>query len=120
MVEKTGIEILSEKFWTWRAAQQPRSHDDIPRIERPTDWVPQWSSTDAARYHNELADFEVALKENFSFTSIDKSLPAAEWVDHCLLHSAISRVKWELDYLEIWRRQPGFYIDQTIGVVFDY
>ena len=120
MVEKTGIEILSEKFWTWRAAQQPRSHDDIPRIERPTDWVPQWSSTDAARYHNELADFEVALKENFSFTSIDKSLPAAEWVDHCLLHSAISRVKWELDYLEIWCRQPGFYIDQTIGVVFDY
>ncbi len=120
MAEKTSIELLSEKFWTWRAAQQPRSHDDIPRIERPTDWVPQWSSADVARYQNELAGFEAELKEIFSFTSIDKSLSPADWVDHCLLHSAISRVKWELDYLEIWRRQPGFYIDQTIGVVFDY
>ena len=120
MAEKTSIELLSEKFWTWRASQQPRSHDDIPRIERPTDWVPQWSSADVARYQNELAGFEAELKEIFSFTSIDKSLSSADWVDHCLLHSAISRVKWELDYLEIWRRQPGFYIDQTIGVVFDY
>ena len=120
MAEKTSIELLGEKFWTWRAAQQPRSHDDIPRIERPADWVPQWSSADVARYQSELAGFEAELKGIFSFTSIDKSLSPADWVDHCLLHSAISRVKWELDYLEIWRRQPGFYIDQTIGVVFDY
>jgi hypothetical protein len=29
------LEDLAREFWTWRAVQQPLSHDDIPRIERP-------------------------------------------------------------------------------------
>ncbi len=120
MPQNINILELSEKFWTWRASEQPRSHDDIPRIERPSDWVPEWSQADVARYRAEITEFEVALAQIFSFTSIDVSLSPSDWVDHCLLHSAISRVKWELDHLQIWRRQPGFYIDQTIGVVFDY
>ena len=42
-----------------------------------------------------------------------------DWVDYQLIGSAISRVTWELDFLKIWQEQPRFYIDQTIGVVFD-
>ena len=26
---------LARDFWTWRAAEQPISTDDIPRLERP-------------------------------------------------------------------------------------
>lgn len=120
MPENFDFTALGEEFWTWRAAQQPRSHDDIPRIERPTDWIPQWSANDVARYRTEIAEFADTLSQNFSFTEFDSGAAPSEWVDSCLLHSAISRVTWELDHLQIWRRQPGFYIDQTLGVVFDY
>ena len=38
------LEALAAEFWTWRAAQQPRSRDDIPRIDRPAGWVPDFSA----------------------------------------------------------------------------
>src|SRR5689334_15043742 len=34
------LQQLATDFWNWRAANQPISSDDIPRIERPHDWVP--------------------------------------------------------------------------------
>ncbi len=119
MSQQVEILKLSEEFWSWRAAQQPRSHDDIPRLERPARWVPHWSQADVDSYRSTLADFEIRLKNNFDFSTLDLATDRSDWVDKALLHSAISRVKWELDYLEIWRRQPGFYIDQTVGVIFD-
>ncbi len=45
--------------------------------------------------------------------------PATLQVDHALLGSAIARVRFELEVLQGWRRQPRFYVDQTLGVVFD-
>ena len=32
------IEDLGRDYWQWRSVQQPRSHDDIPRLERPRNW----------------------------------------------------------------------------------
>ena len=32
------VEELGLDFWAWRTLQQPRSHDDIPRLERPENW----------------------------------------------------------------------------------
>ena len=120
MSDNFELITFGEEFWTWRAVQQPRSHDDIPRIERPSNWVPEWSPNDVMRYRTEIAKFVDTLGQNFSFIELDSQSAPSDWVDRCLLHSAISRVTWELDYLQIWRRQPGFYVDQTIGVVFDY
>lgn len=120
MSDSAALQELSVKFWSWRAAQQPRSGDDIPRIERPINWIPRWSAADVARYKIELAEFESSLAKLFNMQEIGANTSPSEWVDKALVHSAISRVKWELEYLEIWKRQPRFYIDQTIGVIFDY
>ncbi len=35
-----------------------------------------------------------------------------------LLGSAIARVRWELSIEQIWKRDPEFYVDQTLGSVF--
>ena len=40
-----------------------------------------------------------------------------EQVDYRLLGSAITRVHWELNVEQIWRRNPEFYVDQTLGAV---
>ncbi len=43
----------------------------------------------------------------------------ADEVDVRLIGSAIARARFELDGLDSWRRDPWFYLDQTIGTVFD-
>jgi mannose-6-phosphate isomerase-like protein (cupin superfamily) len=106
-------QTLGQDFWSWRASQQPRSHDDIPRIARPGGWRPRWSVDDVAGYRRDLAGFESRL------AALPDAADRAEMVDRRLLGSAIARVRWELDILRMWQTQPRFYVDQTIGVVFD-
>jgi hypothetical protein len=107
------IATLAEEFWRWRAVQQPRGRDDIPRIGRPAGWLPDFSADAVAGYRRELSGFEQAL------AAIDPGHDRAAAVDARLLRSAMARVRWELDVLRIWQRQPGFYVDQTLGCVFD-
>jgi hypothetical protein len=65
-------------------------------------------------YRARTADFERRWAE------IDPAgMSIEERVDHRLLRSALARVRWELDVLAMWQRQPRFYIDQSIGTVFD-
>src|SRR4051794_16470327 len=109
----TDLETLAERFWEWRAAQQPRSHDDIPRIRRPAGWLPDFSAGAVARYRRERDEFADRLAR------IDAGADRAAAVDARLLRSALARVQWELDVLRSWRRDPGFYVDQTLGCVFD-
>jgi hypothetical protein len=109
----TDLETLAEQFWQWRAAQQPRSHDDIPRIDRPTGWLPDFSAGAVARYRRERDAFAERLAR------IDPGADRAAAVDARLLRSALARVRWELDVLRSWQRDPGFYVDQTLGCVFD-
>jgi hypothetical protein len=109
----TATDDLGTQFWTWRAAQQPRSHDDIPRIPRPAGWRPRWSAADVARYRAEIAVFEERL------AALPPAADRAEEVDRRLLGSAFARVHWEMDGLRMWQTQPRFYVDQAIGAVFD-
>jgi hypothetical protein len=111
------LESLGNEFWSWRSKQQPRSHDDIPRIERPIGWVPAWSKSDVTKYLNDISEFEVKLEklQNLSLNAVIE-----DQVDFRLLRIAFARVRWELEHLEIWRRFPRFYIDQSIGTIFDY
>jgi hypothetical protein len=104
---------LGGDFWTWRASEQPRSYDDIPRLTRPAGWLPRWSSSDVDRYRADVAGFASRLH------MLPETSDRAELVDRRLIGSACARVHWELDLLRIWQTQPGFYTHQTIGAVFD-
>ena len=119
MSTENAIEALGIDFWHWRTLQQPRSHDDIPRIERNKNWKPAWSSQDVAGYQNAISDFQKRWKAIDAGTVNSLNVSKESWVDYQLIGSAIHRVYWELDYLKVWQQQPRFYIDQTAGVVFD-
>jgi len=119
MSTENAIEALGIDFWRWRTLQQPRSHDDIPRIERNKNWKPAWSSQDVAGYKNAISDFQKRWKAIDAGTVNSLKVSKESWVDYQLIGSAIHRVYWELDYLKVWQQQPRFYIDQTAGVVFD-
>jgi len=107
------LQQLGEDFWIWRAANQPISSDDIPRIERPSDWLPDWSSQAVERRRAELTDFGGRHK-NLD----DSAWPVPQQVDYRLIGSAIARVHWELNVTCGQERNPGFYVDQTLGLLF--
>lgn len=107
------LQQLAEDFWAWRAENQPVSSDDIPRIERPAEWAPDWSQKAFARRREELAHFTRRHQE------IDaRSWPVPQQVDYRLIGSAIARVHWELNVTSGQERNPGFYVDQTLGLLF--
>lgn len=57
------LDDLARDFWAWRAIHQPVTSDDIPRIDRPVDWVPDWSPQSIAQQRDDLANFEKRWKE---------------------------------------------------------
>jgi uncharacterized protein (DUF885 family) len=104
------LDDLSQTFWTWRAKEQPIAGDDITRIERPDGWVPDWSPEKVVAYRKQLAEFEVRWKK------LDATKwPIARQVDYRLMGSAIARVRWELEVNPAWLRDPGFYLEQSLG-----
>ncbi len=108
------LDDLAREFWTWRAATQPSSSDDIPRIERPDGWRHDWSAAAIAARRTALAGFTSRHR------GIDASaLPVSRQVDYRLVGSALARVAWELDGAPAWRRDPAFYVQQALGPVFD-
>ena len=111
---------LSKDYWKWRAWQQPRSGDDLPRLVRPDEWIPKWSARDISTYRNQNLVFLARLNAIEVGTYESPNVSREAWVDHQLMGSAISRVTWELDYVQFWKNHPRFYVDQTIGAVFEY
>ncbi|MGE5230794.1 MAG: DUF885 family protein, partial [Deltaproteobacteria bacterium] len=109
-----GLQSLAERFWTWRAGTQPASGDDIPRVERPAGWTPDWSPEAMASRRETLARLERAWR---AIDTTGWARPAQ--VDYRLLGSAIARVHWELDGVRAWRRNPMFYLEQTLSVLHD-
>ncbi|HKX55743.1 MAG TPA: hypothetical protein VJN01_06570, partial [Xanthomonadales bacterium] len=109
-----ALQGLAADFFSWRAKQQPASGDDIPRVERPADWLPAWSRENLAVYRAKYQDYLEKLQalDSASFSRADE-------VDALLLSSAIKRVGWELDVLAEPHRNPLFYVQQTLGSVFE-
>jgi hypothetical protein len=109
-----AVQRLGAAFWSWRSVEQPRSRDDIPRLERPAGWLPDWSQEAVAGYYKRLSAFEDAHRS----LKVAQA-PVSTWVDHALLGSALARARFELEVLQNWKRQPSFYVDQSVGVLFD-
>ena len=105
------LDELAARFWAWRAWQQPRSRDDIPRLERPPGWLPEVDPALASRRREELAAFQADLRR----INPDE---VADRVDHRLMRSALARVTWESDILDV-RSIPRYWVDQSLGPVFD-
>jgi uncharacterized protein (DUF885 family) len=111
---RDALDDLAPDFWTWRVVHQPSTADDIPRVERPANWMPDWSPASIAARREALAAFERR------WHAIDASaLTVPRQVDHRLIGSAIARVRWELDIAPAWQRDPAFYIQQALGPVYD-
>jgi hypothetical protein len=55
------LDDLAGRFWAWRARQQPRTRDDIPRLDRPQGWLPETDPDLAGRRHEELQEFRAEL-----------------------------------------------------------
>ncbi len=108
------LQQLAAEFFAWRRMQQPATGDDIPRVERPPGWVPEFSPADLAIYRVQYREFldRLAALEPAAFSRADE-------VDALLLAAAIKRVGWELDVLRAPQRNPLFYLDQTLGSVFE-
>ena len=106
-----SLDKLADDFWTWRAKYAPFTGDDVNRIERPGG-TRDWSGPSIDNRRRVLAAFEARWKK------IDASgWPIPKQVDYRLMGSALSRVRWELDVNPRWKRDPNFYIEQTLAPV---
>jgi uncharacterized protein (DUF885 family) len=106
--EADSLERLADDFWAWRAKYAPFTPDDVNRIERLGE-TRDWSRASIDRRKKDLAGFEALWKK----------LNPAQWpipkqVDYKLIGSALSRVRWELEVNPRWKRDPNFYIEQTL------
>ncbi len=109
-----GIQNLGKDFFAWRASEQPVTGDDVPRIERPKNWIPDFSTAAIKKYNQKYIEFKKRLA----------ALSPQDWsrrdsVDYLLLRSAIERVNWELNVLKLPEKDPDFYVQQSIGSVFE-
>ena len=103
-----SLDKLADDFWKWRAKDAPFNGDDVPRMERPGG-MRDWSRTSIDQRRKDLADFETRWKK------IDiHTWTVPRQVDYRLIGSALSRVRWELDVNPGWKRDPTFYISQTL------
>lgn len=109
-----AMRTLATEFFEWRQVQQPATGDDIPRVERPDGWVPDVSPDALEAYRLRYKDY----------LRVIDGLDTRDWnvasrVDARLLRAAVQRVHWELDILQAPHRNPLFYLDQTLGSVFE-
>ncbi len=109
-----SVGALSDSFWKWRAQEQPFSPDDIPRIERPANLMVDWSPQTIRQRLQQLEGFE----QRWKALAPPAQTPVHDQVDYRLLGSALARVRWELAIEQSWKRNPQFYVDQTLGSVF--
>ena len=108
------VQDLGDSFWTWRADTQPATSDDIPRIARPSGWVPDWSSSAIRERQARLGALEAQWQ-----ALADTPRSITEETDYRLMGSALARVRWELDHVAAWKRQPQFYIAQALVPIFE-
>ena len=108
------LQELAQAFWKWRVVTQPATPDDILRVERPDGWHPDFSASAIETDRRYYGIFRKRLQD----------LSMAKWsradsVDYLCLRAAIERVHWELDVLRQPFRNPDFYVQQTLGALYE-
>jgi uncharacterized protein (DUF885 family) len=102
------LQKLAGDFWEWRAKYGPFTGDDVNRMQRPGG-LRDWSRASIETRRKDLAQFETRWRK------IDVSgWTIAQQVDYRLIGSALARVRWELELNPRWKRDPTFYIEQTL------
>src|SRR4030095_11586779 len=103
-----ALDKLAHHFSSWRTKYAPFTADDVNRLERPGG-VRDWSAAAIDRRTRDLKEFDPRYQK------IDPSgWPIPQQVDYRLIGSALSRVHWELEVNPRWKRDPTFYIEQTL------
>ncbi|MCH7886490.1 MAG: DUF885 family protein [Candidatus Marinimicrobia bacterium] len=110
----TDLQLLASEFFNWRSLTQPATSDDIPRVERSDNWVPEYSQEAILEIKTKYKEFIIRLED----------IPKQNWqvsdsVDYLILRSAMERVNWEFTVLNAPSRNPDFYIQQTLGALFE-
>ena len=106
-----SLDKLANDFWSWRAKYAPFTGDDVNRLERPGG-TRDWSRASVEKQRKDLAEFDARWKK---LDPAQGAIP--QQVDSRLIGSALARVRWELDINPRWKRDPNFYIDQTLTAV---
>jgi uncharacterized protein (DUF885 family) len=106
-----SLDKLANDFWAWRAKYAPFTGDDVNRMERPGE-TRDWSRACIDKQRKDLAGFEGRWKK------LDPTTwPIPRQIDYRLIGSGLARVHWELDINPRWKRDPNFYIAQTVTPV---
>ncbi len=106
--ENAALQKLADDFWTWRAKYAPFTADDVNRLDRPGG-LRDWSAASIEKRRTDLAGFEARWKE-----IKPNEWPIPQQVDYRLMGSALARIHWELEINARWKRDPNFYIEQTL------
>lgn len=114
MSTEAAVRELGAELWEWRLATALRTSDDIPRIDHPPTWLPEFSAEAVEDDRRRAAAFRARWE------ALDVSgAPVAVQVDHRLLGSTLARVTWELDVLRNWERDAVLLVGQVLGPFFD-
>lgn len=108
------VQELGREFWEWRIPSSYRTPDDVPRVEHPPDWVPEFDQESARRRLERAAEFRSRWE---AMDVTDDSVP--NQVDYRLIGSAISRVEWEVGILRNWERDAVMQVHQVLGPAYD-
>lgn len=110
----TDLIALSEDIESWARVAAFRSSDDIPRMRRSPDWLPEFTPESVQDRRTALSRFRARLEA----TALPEGDVAAA-VDARLLGSVLDRVQWDLDVLGNWERDAVFLVGQILGPWFD-
>ncbi len=108
------LQQLAAEFFAWRSITQPATSDDINRVERPDGWIPDFSKLSIQNSRQRYNNFKNRL-----FKLHRTNWTRSDSIDFLLMRSAIERVHWELDVLRLHSRNPDFYVDQTLGALYE-
>lgn len=105
---------LAGEFYSWLSVNQPASPFAAVRPSRPVGWEPDWSQTALQQRKIEYIQFQGRLKALNAY-----GYDAGDRVDLALLGATMERVHWQIEVLANLRRDPGFYLDQSLGSLYE-
>src|SRR6476661_2303270 len=107
---------FADDFWTWRAKYAPFTGDDVNRIERPGPAAAgrNWSRASMEAREQQLLGFEERYRQ-IDYTK----WPIPQQVDYRLIGSALARVRYEIEVNARWKRDPNFYVEQTLTALLE-